>query len=112
MYEGRASGAHRTEAGAAKAALKRRSRHLITCERSDKLWSIVDGAHARPGGMQMVNDVRGTGRSPNVKIHPDREVAVAAGAVIVPLTSSMSADEMAAAELLTDYGQRFWDALG
>ena len=66
---------------------------------------------ARAGGWQRTNDVMGTARSASVNIYPDGTVAMEPRTSAVPLRNDMSAAQMADAELLTHYGQRFWDAM-
>ena len=98
-----------TERAAWLSALRRRSRHLITAQMESGRWTVVDGACARPGGAQRINDVRNTGRQPDVWIHPDRAVVVAPNASLRALRASFSWTEMSACEVLTDYHQRYWE---
>ena len=111
-YEGVPHGAYRTEAEAARAATRSKSRHVVTTQREDDRWSTLDGANARDGGVQMLNDVRGTGRAADVSIYADRSVAVRRGRELSPLRASLTAAERMAAEVLTDYGARYWRAFG
>ena len=60
----------------------------------------------------MLNDVRGTGRAADVSIYADRSVAVRRGRELSPLRASQTAAERMAAEVLTDYGARYWRAFG
>ena len=73
------------------------------------MW--VDGSTARAGGWQRMNDARNTGRSPSACIYPDGVVAMDPQSTGIPLRNDMSAAQMAAAEVLTSYGERFWDAM-
>ena len=96
----------------ARAAMRSKSRHVVTTQREDNRWSTLDGANARGGGVQMLNDVRGTGRAADVSIYADRSVAVRRGRELTPLRASYTAAERMAAEVLTDYGARYWRAFG
>ena len=40
-----------------RAAVRNKSRHVVTTQREDNRWSTLDGANARGGGVQMLNDV-------------------------------------------------------
>ena len=111
-YEGISHGAYRSEAEAARAAMKSKSRHIITTRREDGRWATLDGAPARSGGVQMLNDIRGTGRPADVSIYADRSVAVRSGRKLTPLRAGQSTAEREAAEVLTDYGTRYWRAFG
>ena len=73
------------------------------------MW--IDGSTARPGGWQRMNDARNTGRQPTACIYPDGSVAMDPRTAARPLRNSMSAAQMADAEILTSYGERFWDAM-
>jgi hypothetical protein len=115
VYEGRVSGrSFDSEAEAAVARVYRGGEYLITARRDDgsgrASYVLVDGAGARPGGVQRLNDVRGTGRAPDVLIHFDRLVTTARS--IEPLSPSFSLAQLADAELLTDYQARFWLSRG
>ena len=101
-----------SEAEAARAAVRSKSRHVVTTQREDDRWSTLDGANARDGGVQMLNDIRGTGRTADVSIYADRSVAVRRGRRLLPLRAHQSAAERASAEVLTDYGARYWRAFG
>ena len=109
-YEGKPHGAYPSERLAARAAVKSKSRHVITSKRQDGRWAVVDGAHARAGGVQMLNDIRGTGRTADVSIYADRSVAVCAGKRLTPASAVHTFEQRAASEVLTDYGQRYWKA--
>lgn len=109
VYEGACTGSYRTEAAAAEAAGHTLSRHVITTRRPDRRWAYVDGAHARPGGVQRINDVRGTGRTSDVLIHADRRVTCCARSLKVP-NPLLNFKMLSAAEVLTSYGDRFWAA--
>ena len=111
-YEGISHGAYRSEAEAARAAMKNKSRHVITTRREDGRWATLDGARARSGGTQMLNDIRGTGRPADVSIYVDRSVAVRSGRTLTPLRADQTTAEREAAEVLTDYGMRYWRAFG
>jgi ADP-ribose pyrophosphatase YjhB (NUDIX family) len=107
-YEGRAFGNYSSEARAAEQGKARRSSYLITSRRSDGRWTVIDGVHARKGGVQFINDVRGTGRTPDVFIHADRSVTRRLGHRLEPPRPGLSLSLMAASEVLTTYGPRFW----
>ena len=111
VYEGRERGRHPTEAKAAAAAARSRSEYLITAQRDDDSWMWIDGSVARPGGWQRMKDARGTARAANANIYPDGSVAMEPSTIAVPLRNDMSTASMADAEIITHYGQRFWDAM-
>ena len=50
-------------------------------------------------------------RAANANIYPDGSVAMEPSTTAVPLRNDMSAASMADAEIITHYGQRFWDAM-
>jgi hypothetical protein len=58
----------------------------------------------------MLNDIRGTGRPPDVSIYADRSVAVCSGRRLSPARAGHTFEQRAATEVLTDYGQRYWKA--
>ena len=60
----------------------------------------------------MLNDIRGTGRPADVSIYADRSVAVRSGRELTPLRAGQTTAEREAAEVLTDYGTRYWRAFG
>mgnify|MGYP007048372644 CR=1 FL=1 len=89
------------------AAIALTSNHVITWECERGKFVAIDGAQARSGGMQHLNDYRGSGRAHDVEIRRDRTCA-RTNPRLVPVRPDMSLTEMARAELLTDYQARFW----
>ena len=105
-YEGVVRGAMcDSESAAASIALA--SDHVITWECERGKFVAIDGAQARSGGMQHLNDHRGSGREHDVEIRRDRTCA-RTNTQLVPVRPDMDLTEMARAELLTDYQGRFW----
>ena len=83
------------------------SDHVITWECERGKFVAIDGAQERSGGMQHLNDYRGSGRAHDVEICRDR-TCVRTNTRLVPVRPDMDLTEMARAELLTDYQARFW----
>ena len=84
------------------------SEHVQAFRLDNGTWAVIDGRRARPGGMQNMNDISGTGRSPDALIHPDLDITAARP--LVAVHPDMTPDMMAACEVLTDYGKPFWAA--
>jgi hypothetical protein len=78
------------------------------CQRDDGTWAVVDGKHDRPGGARCINDVRGSRRDANVAIYPDQKVMPITRTPLEVPSSSMNLSQLAACELLTAYGSRYW----
>ena len=108
-YEGRVHGEeYETEHAAAEAAASLSSDHAITWRLPSGAFVVLDGAAARSGGSQNINDVVGTTLVPSVLIHLDRRITQEVA--FTPITANMTIRQLAVAEVLTDYGQRFWRA--
>ena len=119
----KAAGASRTNGGQAKNKGKAKlTVPVLTCGYNDESGGYeyhVENRTKLPKGCvayssevaayaQCINDVRGTGRSPDVHILPDRAVSVAPRRHLLGLRSDDDAASMAAKEVLTSYHDRYW----
>ena len=88
-----------------------RNDYLLVVERvrnqPGERYVVVDGSDAPAPFLQRVNDVHGTRRKPNVLITPAGNFRVARKMVRYNVRRSWT--ENGKAELLTDYGEEYWE---